>query len=129
MKEQDGKRGLEPAYVYSRRKNGEKPELYPVFPYRMYMVGRPDLDVGRETFERLNACAFVKTVQILWRVFIEADDMLHLWKKVWIGNLKIVFSPVGAQSMFQKDSMDGGTADRTTNGTRVLFEILLRITQ
>ncbi|MCC7492842.1 MAG: hypothetical protein IT204_10860 [Fimbriimonadaceae bacterium] len=37
---------LEPA------KNVENPELYAVFPYRLYGVARPDLAVGRETFAR-----------------------------------------------------------------------------
>lgn len=32
--------------------NLENPELYPVFPFKLYGVGRPDLAVGRETFLR-----------------------------------------------------------------------------
>jgi len=30
----------------------ENPELYAVFPYRLYGVGRPDLDMARATYER-----------------------------------------------------------------------------
>ena len=32
--------------------NSEDPELYAVFPYALYGVGRPDLDMARETFAR-----------------------------------------------------------------------------
>lgn len=33
-------------------KNSENPELYAVFPYRLYGVGMPELEVARNTFER-----------------------------------------------------------------------------
>jgi alpha-L-fucosidase 2 len=43
---------LQPAQeIYSKRQNVENPELYAVFPYRTYGVGKPDLTVGRATFE------------------------------------------------------------------------------
>ena len=32
--------------------NSENPELYAVFPYRLYGIGRPNLEIGRETFRR-----------------------------------------------------------------------------
>ena len=32
--------------------NVENPELYAIFPYRLYGLGKPDLDVGLATFER-----------------------------------------------------------------------------
>jgi alpha-L-fucosidase 2 len=32
-------------------RNGENPELYAVYPFRLYTVGRPGLDVARYTFE------------------------------------------------------------------------------
>lgn len=32
--------------------NSENPELYAVFPYRLYGAGKPDLEIGRETFAR-----------------------------------------------------------------------------
>ncbi len=38
--------------VYGGRGNSENPELYAVFPFRLYGVGKPDLEVGRRTFER-----------------------------------------------------------------------------
>ncbi len=33
-----------------RRGNCEKPECYALFPYRLYGVGLPDLEIGKETF-------------------------------------------------------------------------------
>ena len=32
--------------------NGENPNLYPVFPYRLYGVGKPDLELARRTYEQ-----------------------------------------------------------------------------
>jgi hypothetical protein len=50
--EEDGKKWIKPARTYSDCKNSENPELYAVFPYRAYTVGKPDLDVALETWER-----------------------------------------------------------------------------
>jgi len=36
----------------TRRSNCEKPECYAIFPYRLYGVGLPDLNIGKETFKR-----------------------------------------------------------------------------
>ena len=38
--------------VYGGRGNSENPELYAIFPFRLYGVGKHDLEVGRRTFER-----------------------------------------------------------------------------
>jgi len=46
----DGLPVILPAEGYGRAKNVENPELYPVFPYRLYALGKPDLDVARNTF-------------------------------------------------------------------------------
>jgi alpha-L-fucosidase 2 len=46
----DGKRTILPAQKYGEPRNHENPELYTVFPYRLYGVGKPDLDLARETF-------------------------------------------------------------------------------
>jgi alpha-L-fucosidase 2 len=43
---------LIPAAQYDQLKNCENPELYAVFPYRMYGVGKPDLAIGLRTFDR-----------------------------------------------------------------------------
>jgi hypothetical protein len=45
-----GKPVLLPAERYGLSKNVENPELYAVFPYRIYGVGKPDLTMARDTF-------------------------------------------------------------------------------
>ncbi|MCJ8331528.1 MAG: hypothetical protein HRT89_07275, partial [Lentisphaeria bacterium] len=40
-----------PALQYDHLANFENPELYTVFPYRLYGVGKPDLEIGRATWE------------------------------------------------------------------------------
>lgn len=46
----DGTPVLLPAKNYGDAKNVENPELYAVFPYRLYGVGKPDLKLARDTF-------------------------------------------------------------------------------
>ncbi len=51
--EVDGHRRLLPAARHENvPSNTENPELYAVFPFRLYGIGRPDLDVARWTFTR-----------------------------------------------------------------------------
>jgi hypothetical protein len=50
--EADGKKFLKPAETCSQLSNSENPELYAVFPYRLYGVGRPDLAVALATYQR-----------------------------------------------------------------------------
>ena len=53
MTEEDGDTYILPAgEVFSGRGNSENAELYTVFPFRFYGVGKPDLDIGRVTYER-----------------------------------------------------------------------------
>lgn len=47
----DGERIILPAQVYGKPKNVENPELYTVFPYRIYGVGKPGLHIARNTFD------------------------------------------------------------------------------
>lgn len=42
---------IAPALHYERVQNVESTQLYPVFPWRMYGVGRPDLEVARNTYQ------------------------------------------------------------------------------
>lgn len=50
---EDGKKRILPAEkVLEEAKNCENPELYCVFPYRLYGVGKPDLDAARNTFTK-----------------------------------------------------------------------------
>ncbi len=41
---------IQPALHYERVNNTETMQLYPVFPWRMYGVGRPNLDIARNTY-------------------------------------------------------------------------------
>ena len=50
--ERDGERVLLPAAAFDIKKNTENPELYCIFPYRLFGVGKPDLDLARRTFDR-----------------------------------------------------------------------------
>ncbi len=47
----DGEKILAPAESYSGSQNFENPELYAVFPYRIYGVGKPELGMACRTFE------------------------------------------------------------------------------
>jgi hypothetical protein len=46
----NGKRAILPAEHYDESRNTENPELYAVFPYRLYGVGKPDLQLAKDTF-------------------------------------------------------------------------------
>jgi hypothetical protein len=46
----DGKRVILPAQKYGAPKNSENPELYAVFPYPIYGLGKPDLAMARDTY-------------------------------------------------------------------------------
>jgi hypothetical protein len=48
--EKDGRRIVLPAERFDRKKNTENPELYCVFPFRLFGVGKPDLQLARDTF-------------------------------------------------------------------------------
>ncbi len=42
----DGKKMLSPAEVWARIQNTETPQLYPVYPWGLYGIGKPDLDIA-----------------------------------------------------------------------------------
>ncbi len=48
--ESEGRKQVLPAATYGERSNCENPELYSVFPFRIHGVGKPDLEIGRNTF-------------------------------------------------------------------------------
>lgn len=50
MTVRDGRKYVLPAEKFEGRGNCENPELYTVFPFRIYGVGKPDLEIGRDTF-------------------------------------------------------------------------------
>jgi len=41
---------LAPAQEYTNKANTENPELYSIFPYRTYSIGKPNLELARRTF-------------------------------------------------------------------------------
>ncbi|MDB5002742.1 MAG: hypothetical protein JWQ34_967 [Mucilaginibacter sp.] len=46
----DGKAVILPAEKYGKTENSENPELYTTFPYRIYGVGKPNLELALNTF-------------------------------------------------------------------------------
>lgn len=46
----DGDTCIAPAVVWERVQNVETPQLYPVFPWRVYGIGRDGLDIARNTY-------------------------------------------------------------------------------
>jgi hypothetical protein len=46
----NGIRVILPAEKYGKTSNSENPELYVAFPYRLYGVGKPDLQLARDTY-------------------------------------------------------------------------------
>jgi hypothetical protein len=48
---EDGNTRILPCLVDENYKNMENPELYCVFPYRLFTVGKPGLDIGRNTWK------------------------------------------------------------------------------
>lgn len=51
MQEINGEPVLAPAHEYSGKQNIENPELYAIFPYRTYGIGKDNLELARRTFE------------------------------------------------------------------------------
>jgi len=56
----NGVKVLTPAEVYDKGHNFENPELYAVYPFRLYGLGKPDLELARATFAarrfKINGC-------------------------------------------------------------------------
>ena len=46
----EGKTCIAPAIVWARIQNVETPQLYPVFPWRIYGLGRQNLDIAKNTY-------------------------------------------------------------------------------
>ena len=51
FQEIDGHKALAPALAWARVQNTETPQLYPVFPWGLYGVGKPDLDIAINTYK------------------------------------------------------------------------------
>jgi hypothetical protein len=52
MREEAGEKLLAPAQEYSGKQNIENPELYAIFPYRRFGVGKENLDLAKRTFDK-----------------------------------------------------------------------------
>ncbi len=50
IREESGKKMIAPAKLWERINNVESPQLYPVFPWRTYGVGKKDLDIAVNTY-------------------------------------------------------------------------------
>ncbi len=50
-REMQGHKTISPAWTWSRINNQEIPQLYPVYPYGMYGIGKPDLEVAINTWK------------------------------------------------------------------------------
>ena len=51
FREKEGHKTISPAWTWSRINNQEIPQLYPVYPWGMYGIGKPDLDVAINTWK------------------------------------------------------------------------------
>ena len=51
LRQLDDRPVLAAAAEFSSRHNSENPELYAIFPYRLYGVGRDDLEMARRSFD------------------------------------------------------------------------------
>ena len=51
LRQIDGHTCISPAITWERIQNGESPQLYPVFPWHVYGVGKPDLDIAINTWK------------------------------------------------------------------------------
>lgn len=47
----NGHKTISPAWTWARINNQEIPQLYPVFPYGIYGIGKPDLDIAINTWK------------------------------------------------------------------------------
>jgi hypothetical protein len=51
FREKEGHRTISPAWTWARINNQEIPQLYPVYPWGMYGIGKPDLEVAINTWK------------------------------------------------------------------------------
>ncbi len=50
-REIDGHKTIAPAWLWERVNNTESPQLYPIFPWGIYGIGKPDLDIAVNTWK------------------------------------------------------------------------------
>lgn len=52
LRETDGGKCIAPAVAWARVQNVESPQMYPVYPWRIYGLGRPDVEIGVNTYQK-----------------------------------------------------------------------------
>jgi hypothetical protein len=62
----DGHKALAPAALWQRINNVESPQLYPVFPWHIYGIGRPDLDIALNTW-RYDSSVIANRSYVGWK--------------------------------------------------------------
>ncbi len=50
FREFDGQKTISPAKLWERINNTEAPQLYPVYPWGIYGLGKPDIEIARNTY-------------------------------------------------------------------------------
>ncbi len=63
FREMNGRRTISPAHSWSHKQNCEFPHLYPVFPWRQFGIGRPDLQTAIDTWHHGTDAADQKQIQ------------------------------------------------------------------
>ncbi|MDR2840472.1 MAG: DUF5703 domain-containing protein [Paludibacter sp.] len=58
INESAGKQTISPAWLWERENNSESPQLYPVFPWGIYGVGKPDIQTAINTYNDSLAVRF-----------------------------------------------------------------------
>ena len=51
FREKEGHKTISPAWTWARINNQEIPQLYPVYPWGIYGIGKPDLDIAINTWK------------------------------------------------------------------------------
>jgi hypothetical protein len=76
-------------------------------------------------FECLDSRTFVETESVFGRSEIDRDKMFHLGKEVRVGDLKEVFSEMGAQMMNAEHPLQCASARADAKEFRVIAQMLL----
>jgi hypothetical protein len=63
FREMNGRRTISPAHSWTHKQNCEFPHLYPVFPWRQFGIGRPDLQTAIDTWHHGADAADQKQIQ------------------------------------------------------------------
>ncbi len=114
-----GKTVLAPAEKFSHKSNRENTELYAVFPYRLYGVGKPDLALAEATFdtraERQRGCWTQNGVHaaLLGRADEARDNAIHNFSENCAPQRFPAFWP--AEADWTPDLDNGGTGMMTVN--------------